>query len=140
MLGPEKKFYLGSATIACLLMLALAAGPLCMGLCPGSSCAERSGSPQKEATCHGMSNGNGIYFATEANGRACGTAEPGIAISVKPDFSVKSGSIFSGENLPAAMDSGVVKPFTIDGGKFLASAGPPSRIHSETSNTTVLRI
>src|SRR5215470_12069820 len=106
----EKILRGANASAACLLMLALAAGPLCMGLCPGSSCAEQSGSQQREATCHGMSNGNGMHFATKANGRACGTAEPCIAISVKPGFSLKSGSTFPSESLPAVMDAGVVTP------------------------------
>ena len=87
-----------------------------------------------------MSDGNGLHFASKVSGVTCRGTEANLAVPVKPNFSVKSSSIFSREDLSTAINAGVVRLFVLEADSFPASTGPPPKIHPANSKTTVLRI
>jgi hypothetical protein len=138
MFGREKNCRLPGAVAACLLTIALVVGPLCTGLCAGSSCVAPAARSHEGASCHGMSGDSGVRYV--ANGSACGLADANFAVATRPVFSVKSGPAASAEDTPAVINPSVTNILAIDARAFPASAGPPQEIRTENSRAVVLRI
>lgn len=136
MSGPGKNFRFADAAAACLLILAVVAGPMCLGLCTGSSCVGPAKIAHNEAACHGMSGKSAAHFTAKG---ASGCGEANIVVSSKPNFSVKSGPAASDEDIPAAVAANLANVFGDDANGF-SSGGPPHRIQVTNSKTLVLRI
>ena len=137
MFGPEKNFRFVDAAAASLLMLTLVVGPVCMGLCAGSSCVAPAKSPHTEATCHEISSNSAAHFTAKGNASGCGEAN--TVVSNKPNFAVKSGPAASKENIPAAVAANIAGVSSKQANAF-SSGGPPCGIQATNSKALALRI
>jgi len=130
----------GSALIACLLAVALLAGPLCASACPGAGCFAQSARSSKSTNCHGMTGHAGLHFSVRAAAKPCNLADGSVAVlnrSVRDEFASPS----RGGKLGLAAASANAQ---IAAEFFLvlsdSSAGPPSIFSSAHAVSITLRI
>ena len=128
----------GAAT-ACLVALALFVGPLCAGVCAGSTCVPQTANSNEGTGCHGMPHGKVAQFsAWDLNG-TCPATQASLAVAGKPDFSVKCGTGSCEQKVFPVAGSNVGSGFSADSKLFLTSDGPPLRNSSSIANGVVLR-
>jgi len=72
----------GSALVACLIAVALLAGPMCASACPGAGCFPQSAASAKSTNCHGMTVG--LHFSVRAAARPCNLADGSLAVLSRP--------------------------------------------------------
>jgi hypothetical protein len=131
--------YVGAAT-ACLVALALFVGPLCRGMCAGSTCLAQAANSNDGTGCHGMAHGRGSQFSARDLGGTCRATVASLAVAGKPDFSVKCVTGSCEQKVFPAEVSNVGSGFDADSKLFLSSDGPPLRNPSSNVNGVELRI
>gem|GEM_PF-3135101 len=141
MMGQARRFSVtGSALVACLIAVALLAGPICASACPGAGCFAQSARSSKSTNCHGMAGHAGLRFSLRGVAKPCNLADGSVAVlslSVRDKF---AGASHGGKfGLAAArVNAQIAAEF------FLvlsdSSAGPPPIFSSASIVSITLRI
>jgi len=131
--------YVGAAT-ACLVTLALFAGPLCAGICAGSTCAVQAANSNEETGCHRMAHGKVAELSAQNLKRTCRAADVSFAVAGKPDFSVKCGAGSCERKAFAEATPNIATGIGADSNLYLPSDGPPLKNSRSNANGAVLRI
>jgi len=130
----------GSALVACLVAVALLAGPLCASACPGAGCFAQSAASSKSTNCHGMTGHAGLHFSVRFAAKPCSLADGSLAVLSRPVRDEFAGTSHGGkfELAAASVKARVNAEF------FLvlndSSAGPPSIFSSANTVSITLRI
>jgi len=128
----------GSALVACLIAVALLAGPMCASACPGAGCFAQSAASSKSTNCHGMTVG--LHFSVRAAAKPCNLADGSFAVLSRPVRDEFAGAPHGGKfGLAAASVNAQA------GAEFLlvlsaSSTGPPPIFSSVTTASVTLRI
>lgn len=140
MIGAKLNSRYASAATACLVALALFVGPLCAGMCAGSTCVVRAANLNEETGCHRMAHGKVAQLSAQNLNGTCRAADASFAVAGKPDFSVKCGAVSCERKAFAEAIPNIGTGFSADSNLFLSSDGPPLRNSSSNVNGVVLRI
>ena len=128
----------GSALVACLIAVALLAGPMCASACPGAGCFAQFAASSKSMNCHGMTAG--LHLSVRAAAKPCNLADGSLAVLTRPVRDEFVGAPHGGKfGLAAAsVNAQVAAEF------FLvlsdSSAGPPSIFSSVRPASVTLRV
>jgi len=130
----------GSALVACLIAVALLAGPMCASACPGARCFPQSATSSNSTNCHGMTDHAGLHFSVRAAAKPCNLADGSLAVLSRPVRDEFAGAPH-GSKFGLAMvsvNAQVAAEF------FLvlsdSSAGPPLTFASVSTSSVTLRI
>jgi len=81
MMAQTKRFSeKGIATVACLITLALLAGPICASTCSGTECLARFPASDPSSNCHGMTGHGDCHFNVRSIARPCNVANGSLAV------------------------------------------------------------
>jgi hypothetical protein len=139
-MGKTKQFSeLGSAMVACLIAIALLAGPLCASACSGAACLAESGASHASANCHGMVGHAESHFSFRSATKPCSLANAALAVLNRPVVDEFAGVAHSKFSLAAMSASApeITNAFPV---LRDLSAGPPLIFPSLRTSALVLRI
>ena len=129
----------GFVATACVLVLALIAGPGCAGLCVGVNCASAATTTGKDGGCHHVELAHGPQFSRAANIGAC-NADAVLAIAGKPTVAIQAGTAVSPER-PLAVTGAIFSRTDCGGANTLVYPGgcSPGAVTAKPASS-ILRI
>jgi len=126
--------------VACLIAVALLAGPLCASACPGAGCFAQSAASSKSTNCHGTMGHAGLHFSVRAAAKPCSLADGSVAVLSRPVRDEFASTSHGGKFELAAARVNV----RVGAEFFLvlndSSAGPPPIFPSVNAASVTLRI
>lgn len=129
-----------SAMVACLVTLALLAGPICATTCSGTECPGRSAASNSSPNCHGVTSHEESHFSVRSVAKPCNLANGTLAVLSRPledEFARAANSGKFGPTAPSAStpENGNAFPVFRD-----LWAGPPLTFPSISMSALILRI
>jgi len=129
----------GSATVACLIVVALLAVPLCAPGCSGMPCFAQNASSRTPGHCHGMSDTGEAHFRFATVVKSCDLAGIVPAVLNRPVVNE-----FKAVEKVAGFSSAIRSAAVLFAGGsshlHCSSASPPLKLQSEKVASFVLRI
>jgi hypothetical protein len=132
----------GGAVVACLITVALLAGPLCTPACSGMPCFARSAPAAESGNCHRMAGNARTHFNLGPVARACGLRDAAPAVLSRPVADEFTGATDGGECGLASTNINVYAPQVADASALLSnsSSSPPPDWQPFFASTLILRI
>jgi hypothetical protein len=129
-----------SAMVACLITLALFAGPLCASACSGAECLAESGASHASANCHGMTGHAESHFSVRSTTKPCNLANGSLAVLSRPAVDEFEGAVHGGKFGLASPSASAPEVADIRVVFRDSSVGPPLTFPSVSTSAPILRI
>lgn len=126
--------------VACLITLALLAGPVCASACSGTACLAESGASHASASCHGMTGHGESHFNFRSATKPCSLANGSFAVLGRPvvDESARATHIGKFDLVAPSVDA--TESANVCSVFHDSSVGPPLTFPSVSTSALILRI